>query len=79
MSSTGQVEQGGLVPVQMCLPNGTSKRLMSIQCRCGSSASSASRVFSGVDAFVQAFTMRGIEMLSKNELAQQGMELSTYP
>jgi hypothetical protein len=31
MSSTGQVEQRGRVPVQMCFPNGTSRRLMSIQ------------------------------------------------
>ena len=31
----------GSVPVQMCLPNGTSSRLISTQCRCGSVVSSA--------------------------------------
>jgi hypothetical protein len=31
MSSTGQIEQRGRVPVQMCLPNGTSRRLISTQ------------------------------------------------
>ena len=31
ISSTGHVEHFGRVPVQMCLPNGTSRRLISIQ------------------------------------------------
>src|SRR5262245_44316174 len=31
MSSTGHVEHFGRTPVQMCLPNGTSRALISIQ------------------------------------------------
>src|SRR5437763_14695714 len=48
MSRTGQVEQRGRTPVQMCLPNGTSRRLISTQYWRGSRASSATIVRSGV-------------------------------
>jgi hypothetical protein len=50
ISSSGHSEQRGLVPVQMCLPNGTSSRLSSIQLSRGTRASSFARVRSGVDA-----------------------------
>jgi hypothetical protein len=47
-SSTGQVEHFGRTPVQMCFPNGTSRRLISIQYFRGSTRSNARSVASGV-------------------------------
>jgi len=49
ISSTGQVEHLGREPVQMCLPKGTSRRLISIQYFCGSLASRANILRSAVD------------------------------
>ena len=46
-SSTGHVEHFGRCPVQMCFPNGTSSRLISIQYLRGSFCSSARIVASG--------------------------------
>ena len=48
MSRSGQVVQRGAVPVQMCLPKGTSRALMAIQYWWGSFRSSACMVASGV-------------------------------
>src|SRR5262245_35288894 len=49
-----------MVPVQICFPKGTSRRLISIQCSGGSLASSSTMVFSGVEAFTypQRFVTR---------------------
>ncbi len=47
-SRTGHAEQRGSRPVQMCLPNGTSTRLISTRYARGSFASSARIVASGV-------------------------------
>lgn len=46
-SSTGHVEHFGNRPVQMCLPNGTSSRLVSTQYSRGSFSSRARIVPSG--------------------------------
>jgi hypothetical protein len=46
--STGHVEHFGRTPVQMCFPNGTSRRLISIQNFFGSTRSSAASIASGV-------------------------------
>ena len=43
-ASTGQVEHFGFTPVQTCFPNGTSRRLISIQYFLGSTRSSAASV-----------------------------------
>jgi hypothetical protein len=48
ISNSGQVEHFGRVPVQTCLPNGTSRALISTQYDCGNFACNASIVFSGV-------------------------------
>lgn len=48
MGRTGQTEQCGSVPVQICLPNGTSRRLISTRYLGGRTVSSAIIVFSGV-------------------------------
>src|SRR5688572_24238112 len=50
MLRTGHVEHLGKVGVQMCLPNGTSKRLISTQNLFGNLTSRCSMVCSGVDA-----------------------------
>src|SRR5689334_20733548 len=48
IASNGHVEHFGRVPVQTCLPNGTSNALISTQYRRGSFSCSAAIVFSGV-------------------------------
>ena len=48
MLKSGQVEHFGRTPVQTCLPNGTSKALISTQYAFGSFSCNASIVFSGV-------------------------------
>src|SRR4051812_40297635 len=51
ISSTTHVEHFGRTLVQMCLPNGTSNRLMSIRWGPGNNSSSAAIVCSGEPVF----------------------------
>lgn len=50
IDSSGHDEHLGALPVQICLPKGTSSALISIQWALGKIASRAVRVFSGVAA-----------------------------